>query len=683
MKISKMCVPAAVFATLLAGGWGRAGETELPLTKVTAFSSGVAYYERNGAVNDDAEVLLFFKAEQINDVLKSLVMMDLKGGEIGGANYASQEPLERALKNFGVDLSGEPTLGQILRQLRGAGVVVSTPEKISGEILGVETRTEQILPSNTIVQKEVLNLLTAEGVKAVGLDTISAIAPADDKLSAELKKALVFLVESRDKNRQPVRLSFRGKGERAVRVGYITEAPVWKTSYRLVLGGEEKDKALLQGWAIVENTGDSDWKHVELTLVSGRPISFIQDLYTPLYAQRPVVESELYASLRPQVYGEGIAPGAGLWAIRDEEKTAARRPAKSAAPASPREEAESAMRGAYHSYGMAQDMESVKAAASGAAVGELFSYRVSSPVSLPRSTSAMLPIINQTVAARKVAIYNTAVLADHPLNGVWLTNDTGLSLLAGPVTVFDGGTYAGDARIDSLPPKDKRLLSYAVDLKMKVDSTQKSSERIVSAKISRGVMIVGRRHEYKQEYVLKNKADGERAVVIEHPRRTDLKLLQPAEPLEKTESLYRFEVAVKGSGTVTFEVLEERTYSQSILILPEVDSLLGYSRQGEIPAKVRDALTEVVKRKTVLSQAERELAELEGQVKNLRGEQEQVRANMKAVTGGSQAYARFEKKLLELETQIETLQEQTTGKRGEVEQARKNLADYIGGLNVE
>ncbi|MCX6348307.1 MAG: hypothetical protein NTV79_02235, partial [Candidatus Aureabacteria bacterium] len=321
MKKMKMIALAAVVTMLSAGGWSRAGETELPLTKVTAFSSGVAYYERNGAVNDAAEVLLFFKAEQINDVLKSLVMMDLKGGEIGGANYASQEPLERALKNFGVDLSGEPTLGQILRQLRGAEVVVSTPEKISGEILGVETRTEQILPSNTIVQKEVLNLLTAEGVKAVGLDTISAIAPADDKLSAELKKALAFLVESRDKNRKPVRLSFRGQGERAVKVGYITEAPVWKTSYRLVLGGEEKDKALLQGWAIVENTGDSDWKNVELTLVSGRPISFIQDLYTPLYAQRPVVAPELYASLRPQVYGEGMAPGA---AAGEREETATR-----------------------------------------------------------------------------------------------------------------------------------------------------------------------------------------------------------------------------------------------------------------------------------------------------------------------------------------------------------------------
>lgn len=681
--MKKMAMAAAL--ALAAAGRLVAAEATLPLNRITAFSSGVAYYERGGKVTGDAEVLLSFKGDQINDVLKSLTMLDLGGGEIGGMSYASREPLERALKNFGIDLSGEPTLGGILRQLRGAAVVVSAPEKIAGKILGVETRTEQILPSNTVVQKEYLNLLTAEGAKSIPLDTVSAIALSDEKLNSELDKALAFLIESRDTERKPVRLSFRGKGEREVRVGYINEAPVWKTSYRLVFGEKEKDQALLQGWAIVENTSDADWQDVELTLVSGRPISFVQDLYTPLYAARPEVKPELYASLRPQVYAEGIALGSAAPEAEAEEAAPRYRAARAMmAPSAPPGAAAGFLRAeASDELRLAEVMQDVRPAAAGAEVGELFSYRIANPVTLPRSGSAMLPIINQDVSARKVSIYNAAVLAANPLNGLWLTNDTSLSLLAGPVTVFDGGTYAGDARIDNLTPKGKRLLSYAVDLKVRVDSSQKSSEKIVAAKISKGVLELSRRREYRQEYALKNNSDSGRTLVIEHPRRSNLKLLEPSEPAEKTESLYRFETPVKALETASFVVVEERTDSQTVAILPgDADSLLWYTRQGEIPEKVRDALKEVIERKNALSAAERELGNLEEQVGKLRSEQEQVRANMKATAQGSQAYARFEKKLLELETRIEGLQEKIAEKREKVEELRKELAEYVGGMNV-
>ena len=182
-------------------------------------SSGVAYFEHNGKVKDNADVLLKFKEEQIKDILKSLVVMDLGGGDIGGVNYGSREPLTRALRNFGVDISRRPTLAQLLRQLRGAKVVISAPDKIAGSILGVETRTKHILPSNTIIRQEVLNVVTAEGIKSIVLDTISSIALADAKLNTELQKALAFLVESRDTGRKPVQISFRGKGARSVRAG--------------------------------------------------------------------------------------------------------------------------------------------------------------------------------------------------------------------------------------------------------------------------------------------------------------------------------------------------------------------------------------------------------------------------------------------------------------------------------
>ena len=149
-----------------------------------------------------------------------------------------------------------------------------------------------------------LNLLTDDGLRSVPMDTVSRLKLVNEKLDGELKKALALLASGHATDKKAVEISFLGKGERRVRVGYIQETPIWKTTYRLVLSDE---KPLIQGWAIVENTSEEDWKDVKLSLVSGRPISFTMDLYQPLYVPRPQEELELYASLRPQVYGQDLA----------------------------------------------------------------------------------------------------------------------------------------------------------------------------------------------------------------------------------------------------------------------------------------------------------------------------------------------------------------------------------------
>ncbi len=670
-----------------------AEETTVPVTKVTAFSSGVAYFEHNGEVTGDAEVLLKFKVGQINDILKSMVLMDLDGGNITGVTYASRDPVSRALKSFGIDISGDPTLGKLLKQIRGATVVISAPVKITGKILGVETKTKHILPANTLIRQEILNLLTNKGIKALPLDTISDIKLADEKLNTELNKALALLVESRDSNRKPVKINFTGKGKRGVRIGYINEAPVWKTSYRLVLGGKEqkKDKAFMQGWAIVENTSDFDWEKVQLTLVSGRPISFIQDLYTPLYVPRPVVRPQMYASLRPQTYDEGIAAEKKMFALKPSPARARgtrayemRRKTKGI-PSS----------GAVASRlagGIADEAEmgksirsSVRSVAAAKAVGELFSYQIKTPVTLPRRKSAMLPIINQDVSGRKVSIYNQSVMAKHPLNGLWLTNDTKLSLLAGPVTVFDGGTYAGDAQIGNLSAKDKRLLSYAIDLKVKVDPTESSTSKITSVKIVRGVIYVTRKYEYKKSYVIKNKADAKRTLVIEHPRRSERKLISPDEPAEKTSKVYRFETDVPAGKTGKFVVAEEQVTSQSTGIWrSSVGTLTWYTTNREILPKVREAIAEAIRRKNALTAAERKVKEIERQIATLNRDQQRNRSNMGSFRStSSTGYKRFAKKVLDIETKIEELQAELDEARANVKSLRKLLEDYISKMNVD
>jgi hypothetical protein len=149
--------------------------------------------------------------------------------------------------------------------------------------------------------------VTESGIPTLPMHSVERLELSDGRLEDELNKVLALLVESRDTERKALDIHFTGNGKRRVRVGYLVEAPVWKTSYRLDLTPLSKEtKPLLQGWAIVENTSDSDWNNIQLSLVSGRPVSFVQDLYTPLFAERPVVQPTLMASLKPRTYAEGF-----------------------------------------------------------------------------------------------------------------------------------------------------------------------------------------------------------------------------------------------------------------------------------------------------------------------------------------------------------------------------------------
>ena len=467
---------------------------DIPVTAVTLYSSGVGYFEHSGTVDGAATAELRFKTGQINDVLKSLVLQDLDGGKIGTVVFPSQDPLEKTLGSFQVDLRGSPTLGQLLGQLRGAPVNVTwQTEKISGTILGVENRTKVLGDRQTVVVP-VLSILTDAGIRQVALDEVSGVALADAKLNGELARALAAVAGARDQDTKPVDLRFDGQGKRHVRLGYVVETPLWKVSYRLVMPDLKADPAKsqgnLQGWALLENQTDSDWNNVRLALVSGRPISFIQDLYKPRYLPRPTVEPEEFASLAPQTYQKGAAlaaaPAAPAPAMAMGGMAPGRMEAKSLRKDRAANEAGAAM--SLDADKPMDPTSSVQSVAQAQDIGALFQYTVDG-VTLPRQRSAMLPIITDPIAVERVSIYNEEVLAKHPLNGALLTNTTGKDLLQGPITVYDGGAYAGDARIESMPPGAKRLLSYAIDIPLTVDAeSQQRSDRIVTAKITDGVL---------------------------------------------------------------------------------------------------------------------------------------------------------------------------------------------------
>src|SRR4051812_12380440 len=294
------------------GGGPAAKGAQLPIAQVILYSSGVGYFQREGTVEGDARVDLSFPVADVNDLLKSMVLRDRDGGQIAAVSYDSNAPLERTLQSFAVNLTANPPLAKILDQARGEKVEVALasagagqPATLTGTVVGVEAQ-KQAAGKDGAVEVSVLNLWCADGLRGVKLPDVQRVRFLNPVLDSEFKKALEALAQSHDAQKKAVSLSFAGEGKRRVSVGYVVENPIWKTSYRLVLGNDKGDRPYLQGWAVVENPSDEDWRSVRMALVSGRPVSFRMDLYTPLYVPRPLVEPELFASLRPVAYSGSL-----------------------------------------------------------------------------------------------------------------------------------------------------------------------------------------------------------------------------------------------------------------------------------------------------------------------------------------------------------------------------------------
>jgi hypothetical protein len=702
------------------------GQANVPVREVVLFSSGVGYFEHFGQVNGNSATVLRFKSEQINDILKSLVLQDLDKGQVSAVTYPSQGPLERTLRSFQIDLTSNPALSDLLNQLRGARVTVTLAQgarQVQGTVLGVE---KQQRPSGDkdhpqMVDVQVVNLVSDSGIQPVELAQVSDVRIEDAELRRELTQALAALSQARDKDKKPVEIHFAGQGERRVRIGYVVETPVWKTSYRLILPGpgegpatqpapegtsEQQQKAKaqaaqegsLQGWAIVENQTDSDWKDVQLSLVSGRPISFIQDLYQPLYIPRPIVQPELYASLRPQTYEGGIdaakkAEEMQVEAI-DRDAAAARPPvygermarralggpsglAAAAPAATPSPAANRA------ELGLINPTSSITSVASAAKVGELFQYTVGN-VSIARQQSAMLPIVTDPIHAERLSIYNQSVMPNNPLLGARLKNTTGKYLLQGPVTVIAGGGYAGDASLGDVPPGQERLISYGVDQEVTVhasDNTQ--TNQLLTGKIVKGVLWLTFKQTFSQDYTAEDKSENPKTLLIEAPKHAGWTLLEPKKPIETTDALYRFEGHLEPHHPSKLTVREEHTQMQEMAILPMDTTVVeAYARTGEIPQPVKDALNKAAQLKGALVDTQRQIQQLQQKLAEITAEQSRIRENMKAVSPSSDYYKRLITELDAQETTIQDQHKQVADLQKQQDRQQKDLEDYVANLSV-
>lgn len=684
----------------------------LPIRRITLYRSGVASLDRRGLIDGDATVQLRFKTEQINDILKSMVVLDLsKGkGRIDAVGYASKEPLARRLASFGVDISDTPAAGELLARLRGSPVkIVTSQGEFSGTVLNVETRPTIVNDGKGGSTKHDLpwiNLLTPTGVKSVNLTDATGFDILDKALAAELAQALAAVAEHRADRTKTVDIALSGEGTREIAVAYVQETPVWKTSYRLVLpdaGKDEKsaakkdDRFTMQGWAIVENTSDEDWKDVTLSLVSGRPVSFQMDLYEPLYLERPTLAVPTEQGVLARSYEGGQSPfresgdAARRLADADDREEAGGRPGAmySMAPGAPAATGAPMERGrAYKAEalsGSAMAEYAAESQARGVESGEVFQFEVDHPVTVDRLRSAMIPIINTGVDGRRVSIFNPRDGSKNPMRGVQITNSADMPLMPGPIAVYDAGTYAGDAQIGHVAKGDKRLLAYSLDLDVTADQKSSGANTVQKIKIVRGLLEMTTLQQSTTTYTFSNKdPERARAIFVEHPRNDAWEFTGTAKPVETTSDSARFEVEAAPNASKELVVAQQRVESQSFEVTSyDMNTLLAYGRAGKVSEKVVEAVREAARRQGVISMHNRTIQELEKERREITEDQNRVRQNMSSVDRTTDLYARYMKKLGEQETRLETITTETATAREKLAAAQNDLNAYLSNLNVE
>jgi len=669
-----------------------AGEDDLPISSITLYRSGVGAFERRGFVHEDGRVSLSFDADQINDILKSMVLLDLDGGRIEAVSYGSKEPLARRLASFAIDISDNPSMSDLLERLRGARVSLEIDGgPIEGTVLGVEQRT--VGEEQQSISQSFVTLVTDSGMRTVAIRGVRRMQVLDDRLAQELRLALEALGEHRADNVKAVDLAFRGEGDRRVIVSYVHEMPVWKASYRLVLadpasGGD----ATVQGWAIVENTTDEDWEGVDLSLVAGRPVSFVMDLYEPLYLGRPEVPVPVTGGARPKVYAEGKSVGGGGGQAPFSGQTASRKSGFAGgreslrarnAPASSMEMEDTTVGYSMDADGMAQ--YAAQAQASAAQVGEVFQYKLDEPVTIERRRSAMLPILSAPIQARRVSIFSRGDGGSHPMRGVELTNTSGLQLMPGPISVYDEGAYAGDAQIGHVSSDEKRLLAYSVDLSVNAQSEQRTDRNVTKIRIRRGLIEQTFKSVETTTYSFDSSdKDRDRVIVVEHPRHSGWDLVSSDGLTEKTEGLYRFEVEVEAGGETELKVSQETVQRQNVALVGyDLRTLLRYQRDGRVSQAVIDSVRHAAELQDRIRQSEEMIAQIEQERSLIGTDQKRIRENMGRIDRTSELYGRYMTKLNDQETRLEQITGELASARVELDRRRQALDSYISGLDVE
>ena len=424
--------------------------------------------------------------------------------------------------------------------------------------------------------------------------------------------------------------------------------PAWKSSYRLLFedGGAQPT---LEGWAIVDNTTGEDWTNVRLSLVSGKPISFISQFYPPKFITRRGAELAEDQAVAPTVYSG---------AVREQDAKVPPNALRAGGNA-----AMGTLGGVGGGSGggvgggvfrpaagiSAAELSTVAQSGPAQEIADLFEYSIATPVTVRKDESAMMPFLQQKVSARKLIIYSDAS-RPNPFSAAELTNNTGKTLDGGPITVFDAGTYAGEALVETVKNADKRFINYGVDLGTRISTNLDSrNDTVRELHAHNGILISKASQVQKKTYSVHNVDPRAKTLIIEHPVRAGYALIDTAKPIETARDVYRFEMKLPANGSLDFPVTEERVYdTQTSVSSLNPDGLLTYIRNKSISDAARRQLQQIADVKTQIANTDADKRSVTDQINSVTRDEERNRQNIASlspVSGQQQLVQDYARKL--------------------------------------
>jgi hypothetical protein len=685
---------------------------DLPVRKVVLYKNGVGYFEHAGAVNGNQKVSIDFTSSQLNDVLQTLTVLDEGGGRIAGVNYNSTTPLAEQLKSLSLGMDDDPNATELFQALRGQRVEVTGAPggAITGRLMAIETRTQRIGPANNnadsdsaspvTVDRFYLTLVASTGaVRVIELTPQLSVRPLNTSLQVQLDRYLELLSTTHANGLRHLTLNALGQGQRQVRVSYISEVPVWKSTYRMVFPREETGKAIVQGWAVVDNTVGADWDNVQLSLVAGAPQSFIQPLSQPLYTRRPEVPIATEAQLTPQTHeaaqNETVTVQSEMMNNQlTAPKVMAAAPKRviiSAAPSSSFGVAgmEGMGGSSYGAMGYGSG-GGVYRASDAIAEGDVatksfddyFEYALTQPVTIHKNESAMVPILQQELPAEHVTLWSQREAT--PWRAVWLENTSKLTLDSGSFSIFENGEFAGEGLLDPIHPGEKRLLSYAADQAVRVRVTDRENKRNLShLEIHKGTIIETHMDAAAVTYTATNSGNDARTLLIEHPRRmSGWSLDNGLKADETTADFYRFKVHVDMHSTAKFLVQEHG---------PEVVRVALNAQQNQtgylldlvkrVPGAL-DTLKPVLDAQEAVAKLDWNIAQSKKNEETASADEARDRDNLTALKG-NEAAKRFVDELNRAEDALQAARKQTADLEQQKQAAEERLNGVIAGLSFD
>ena len=701
---------------------GAAVTDRLPVRHVALYKNGVGYFQHDGRVRGNQTVTIAFTTAQLNDVLKSLTAIDLNGGRIADVSYNSTAPLDQRLNTLQIPIGQKTTTAEFLDALRGARVEIRNAGVTAiGRLLSVETVNAASSDEEKDISKQItphteLSVITDSGeLRTFRLTPATSVHLLEHDVSQEVGRYLSLIASTRAADVRKMAISAEGSGDRELMVSYISEVPVWKSTYRIVLSSDAKQKPLLQGWAVVDNTVGEDWDNVELALIAGAPQSFIENISQPYYTRRPEIGLPTMAMLSPQTH-EGTltqtvevsaeSPAVAGKVDRLDEYAKLNTPADTKSgrqtynfhgtatggPVSGTSGGVGAgfgggiAGGTFRQFDRVAAMEQQISTAATQDIGDLFEYRIKQPVTIHKNQSALVPILQARIDAEKVTLWSPG--KPRPLRALWLTNSSGLTLDGGTFSIQEAQTFAGEGLMDAIRPNEKRLISYAADPAVQVKPEVKGEGQLTTlVRIHRGVMYQESQERQQHTYTVRNQDSNEREVIIEHPQRDGWKLAEGAKPEETSATAYRFRLKVEPEKTSALEFEEVHSFGVNYLLSNLTpDQITLFAHQGWMNQKLENAIRPIMQQKDEIAGYAEQISSTKGKINSIFEDQKRLRENLNALKGGTevrQLAQRYTSELNREEDQLASLRKDLAELQDKHNAANQKLNEMMEQLEME